>query len=227
MSHRRFSLVLNELPTAAVYSCRRPSFSSDAISCGRLLPDNVDIENRLHADPAAAESHTRVAVVPGAQPPPTLPRRDGLRNTCILCVVLLWMCVVLCVTFSYPEFTAALRASRNVAFNIPTMPSRNASERNHCTFSVLASVGRPSRLQLVVELAWALTPSVEEDDIVISQYSPGFFEVDVACCTADIFRALENPHGGGIHRWNSHLWPHYGSSVILSRAVAIEQRPHI
>jgi hypothetical protein len=158
---------------------------------------------------------------------PSLPKRAGLRN-CLVCVACLWLWIASTIFFAVvswrPEFAVAIQVSRRIAFpQQPVLPPRVASEHNQCTFSVLATVGKPSRLQVLVSLASVLAPSVEEDDIALQQLSPGFFEVTVACCTPDLHQTLRSSRV--MELWNGALASHYEASVIVSRPVEIEVPP--
>jgi hypothetical protein len=120
----------------------------------------------------------------------------------------------------------AMQASRRIAFPPQTVfPPRVPSERNQCTFSVLATVGKPSRLQLVVSLSSVLSPSVEEDDIAFQQLSPGFFEVSVACCTRDLYQLLKSSRA--VELWNTELTSHYEAAIVVSRPVELEAPPRL
>jgi hypothetical protein len=159
---------------------------------------------------------------------PTLPKRAGLRN-CLLCTACLWTWIAAVVIFAVAswqsDLSQALRASRHVALPPQTMFSpRMASETNHCTFSVFATVGTPSRLQLIVALASTLAPSVDEGDIRLRQLSPAYFEIDVACCTRELYQTLKNTQS--IDSWNAKLTSHYDASVVVSRILRVQHPPN-
>jgi hypothetical protein len=97
------------------------------------------------------------------------------------------------------------------------------SERMHCVFTVFATAGSPTRLQLVVALASALAPSVQEEDVAVSASSAGFFEVDVRRCTEALHRVLNG--GASVEAWNAVLASHHGAAVAASRVLRVAGAP--
>ena len=131
------------------------------------------------------------------------------------------MCAFLAVALWKPEFATALKMPRRTTLSqYVQMPSRVATEQNHCTFSVLVTNGQPTKLQLVVTLAMLLAPSVEEEDIAMYKRSSGLFEIEIACCTAALFQSLKNTHS--MEAWNNNLAAHYHATITSARAVEIK-----
>lgn len=240
---KRFTLVLSEIGQAGTAQRARSSgaFSPVVVppvaAVGNGLRNGGNVTRRCTACPIpdleagagpeingtvqqATHQHHVVAL-----DVPSLPRRAGLRN-CLFCGVCMWIWIVTVTLFVAavwrPEFAVAMQVSRRIAFaQQPAPPPRVPNEHNHCTFSVIATVGKPSRLQLIVSLASVLSPSVDEDDVALEQLSPGFFEVNVACCTRDVYQTLKSAHT--IESWNVALGSHYEATVAVSRPVEIER----
>lgn len=242
---RRFSLVLSEigsaappqrprnngpfhslvLPVTAVGSEYR---NGGAITRRGTPPHTIDLEACARCDGTTANGVVQHQHHVVELDVPTLPKRAGLRN-CLLCTACLWTWIAAVVIFAVAswqsDLSQALRASRHVAPPPQTMFSpRMASENNHCTFSVFATVGTPSRLQLIVALASTLAPSVDEGDIRLRQLSPAYFEIDVACCTRELYQTLKNTQS--IDSWNAKLTSHYDASVVVSRILRVQHPPN-
>lgn len=236
---KRFSLVLSDIPPqrnrnhGAFQPVVFPTVT-EGVSVIRnggstqrrnMQPHTIDLEAPLASNARTTTSPTFHQHHVVALDVPTLPKRSGLRN-CLLCTACLWIwvvTVVICaVAFWRPEFALVLRASHRVPEQ-QVRPPRMAAEINHCTFSVLATVGRPSRLQLAVSLASTLAPSVDEEDITLHQLSPGLFEVEIACCTRELYLTLKREQS--IDSWNYKIGDHYGASVVVSRSVEVTVGP--
>ena len=158
---------------------------------------------------------------------PSLPRRSSLRN-CLFCGVCVFACVFVVTTLLVASWGPMLSLEMHLSdrLSLPEFePARRriSSERNHCTFSVFATTGRPSRLQLLVTLASVLQPAVDDEDIAVKQPSPGFFEIDVACCTRELYRMLK--HRRCMDSWNSLLKSYYQSILVVSQGVSLIERP--
>jgi hypothetical protein len=242
---KRFSLVLSEIgQTAPVqrlrsYGAFSPVVVPAVAAVGADLRHNAGMTRRGPPAYSADVESGAAQNVNSIAPPslhqhhvvsldvPSLPKRAGLRN-CLFCVACLWLWIASAIFSAVaswrPEFAMAMQVSKSIAFHQqPVLPPRVASEHNQCTFSVLATVGKPSRLQILVSLASVLAPSVEEDDIALQQLSPGFFEVTVACCTPDLHQTLRSSRA--MELWNGALASHYEASVIVSRPVEIKVPP--
>lgn len=241
---RRFSLVLSEFKSAASVPrsvCNHGAVAppgmlqgraanhdpqQNSIVTRRVLPAyTTDLEacNPQHGAVMVSPTQHQHHVV--ALDVPVLPRRAGLRN-CVVCMACLWLWIATAVFLSLfqwrPDFNLALQTSRRIPFmSNPTNSPRVSNENSHCTFSVVHNVGHPSKLQMVVTLASTIAPSVDEEDVVVTQLSLGAFEVDVACCTKDLYTTLKTEHW--IASWNYQLQYHYGASVLMSRVVQFKK----
>jgi hypothetical protein len=244
MSSRRFSLVLSEFahsrseqrikPTGPFCQVVLPAFATatreqrGGTMTRRGLSTAHDPEVGAAGEHGSAGSTTPHHHHVVALDVPALPKRAGLRN-CLVCMGCMWIWVAtiifLTVASWRPEFAAAIQVTRRLGWHreVVAVPPRMASERNHCSFSVLASSGRPTRLQLQLTLSDTLDVSVDEEDIAVTQLSPGFFEVDVACCTRELHQVLTS--STCIELWNKRLGQQYSSTVIVSRHVELEQPP--
>lgn len=153
---------------------------------------------------------------------PVLPKRTALRN-CILFTTCVWFLTIttLAIVWKF-RFTATpqLTQAKHVAF-VKVLPARKAKEKNHCTFTVGSTSGRPSKLQLVVTLALALAKSTREDDIVLNKISPGLFDVDIARCTQELHSTLTNKDF--VNTWNIVLEAHHEATIALVTSVEVEQ----
>lgn len=243
MSSRHFSLVLSEfahsksehhtkasgpfcqveLPSVATVACEQRGNTMTRRGLSTMYDPELGSPSEHGASATTPHHHHVVAL-----DVPALPKRAGLRN-CLICMVCLWTwvaTVIFLMAASWrPEFATALQVTRRMGLHYEALavPPRIATERNHCSFSILASSGRPTKLQIQLTLSDTLSTSVEEEDVSVIQLSPGFFEVDVACCTRELHQILTSSNC--IESWNKRIGQQYSATVIVSRHVEIERPP--
>ena len=154
---------------------------------------------------------------------PSLPRRNGLRNV-LMCIMCMWTWVMtviaLCLVY-YRRESAPIRimAPNAMSSEGEKAPTTTWSDAWHCSMSILSSEQRPSRLQIHLSLATLLSGYLYEEDIVVQQPSPGFYQIDIYKCTEQL-----RTHFGDlkyIHDWNELLERQYNSHVSISRPLHV------